>query len=149
NTVSGIRTVDEKLIQLGRSYGLGRGQLIREVIVPGAMPMILTGIRYALGVAWLTLVIAETIATREGIGYLAQNGRDIRRNARIVLASVLYPGARLIADQITRFIEARVLRWSPHYRKAARCPPPAGSSASNWPPSDAATATTRFSAIST
>ncbi|MBF4480394.1 sulfonate transport system permease protein [Rhodococcus rhodochrous J3] len=120
NTVSGIRTVDEKLIQLGRSYGLGRGQLIREVIVPGAMPMILTGIRYALGVAWLTLVIAETIATREGIGYLAQNGRDMLRNERIVLAIVLYAGAGLLADQITRFIEARVLRWNPNYRKAAR-----------------------------
>lgn len=120
NTVSGIRTVDEKLIQLGKSYGLSRGQLIREVIVPGAMPMILTGIRYALGVAWLTLVIAETIATREGIGYLAQNGREMLRNERIVLAIVLYAGAGLLADQITRIIEARVLRWNPNYRKAAR-----------------------------
>ncbi|UYP18913.1 ABC transporter permease subunit [Rhodococcus sp. Z13] len=120
NTVSGIRTVDEKLIQLGRSYGLSRGQLIREVIVPGAMPMILTGIRYALGVAWLTLVVAETIATREGIGYLAQNGREMLRNERIVLAIVLYAGAGLLADQITRFIEARVLRWNPNYRKGDR-----------------------------
>jgi sulfonate transport system permease protein len=120
NTVSGIRTVDEKLIQLGRSYGLNRGQLIREIIVPGAMPMILTGIRYALGVAWLTLVIAETIATREGIGYLAQNGREMLRNERIVLAIVLYAGAGLLADQLTRFVEARVLRWNPNYRKTDR-----------------------------
>ncbi|MDV2475001.1 ABC transporter permease subunit [Rhodococcus zopfii] len=120
NTVAGIRTVDPKLVQLGRSYGLGRGELIRQVIVPGAMPMILTGIRYALGVAWLTLVIAETIATSEGIGFVAQNGRDLLRNDRIVLAIVLYALAGLLADQLIRLAEARVLRWNPNYRKGTR-----------------------------
>lgn len=117
NTVSGIRTVDEKLIQLGSSYGLTRWGLIRHVVVPGAMPMILTGIRYALGVAWLTLVVAETIATREGIGYLAQNGREMLRTDRIVLAIVLYALAGLLADQITRLVERRALRWNPTMRK--------------------------------
>ncbi|GAA5060552.1 aliphatic sulfonate ABC transporter permease SsuC [Nocardia callitridis] len=120
NTVAGIRTVDPKLVQLGESYGLGRGARIRDIIVPGAMPMILTGIRYALGVAWLTLVVAETIATSEGIGYLAQNGRDMLRNDRIVLAILLYAVAGLLADQLTRVLEARVLRWNPHYRKETR-----------------------------
>lgn len=116
NTVAGIRTVDPKLVQLGQSYGLGRAAQIRDIIVPGAMPMILTGIRYALGVAWLTLVIAETIATSEGIGFLAQNGREMLRNDRIILAIVLYAVAGLLADQITRMIEARVLRWNPNYQ---------------------------------
>ncbi|OQQ26093.1 ABC transporter permease [Prescottella equi] len=120
NTVAGIRTVDPKLVQLGRSYGLRRGALIRQIVVPGAMPMILTGIRYALGVAWLTLVVAETIATSEGIGYLAQNGRDLLRNDRIVLAIVLYALAGLVADQIIRLVEARVLRWNPNYRRGNR-----------------------------
>lgn len=120
NTVAGIRTVDPKLVQLGQSYGLGRGALIRQIIVPGAMPMILTGIRYALGVAWLTLVVAETIATSEGIGYLAQNGRDLLRNDRIVLAIILYALAGLLADQLIRFVEARVLRWNPNYQKGDR-----------------------------
>lgn len=116
NTVAGIRTVDPKLIQLGESYGLGPAARIRDVIIPGAMPMILTGIRYSLGVAWLTLVVAETIATSEGIGFLAQNGREMLRNDRIVLAILLYAVAGLLADQITRLVEARVLRWNPHFR---------------------------------
>ncbi|MGW4482083.1 ABC transporter permease [Rhodococcus triatomae] len=120
NTVAGIRTVDPKLVQLGQSYGLGRGERIRQIIVPGAMPMILTGLRYALGVAWLTLVIAETIATSEGIGFLAQNGRDLLRNDRIVLAILLYAVAGLLADQLIRFVEARVLRWNPNYQKDIR-----------------------------
>lgn len=120
NTVAGIRTVDPKLVQLGESYGLGRGERIRQIVVPGAMPMILTGLRYALGVAWLTLVIAETIATSEGIGFLAQNGRDLLRNDRIVLAILLYAVAGLLADQLIRFVEARVLRWNPNYQKEIR-----------------------------
>lgn len=120
NTVAGIRTVDPKLVQLGQSYGLGRGALVRQIIVPGAMPMILTGIRYGLGVAWLTLVIAETIATSEGIGFLAQNGRDLLRNDRIVLAIVLYALAGLLADQLIRLVEARALRWNPNYQKGNR-----------------------------
>ncbi|MFF3567850.1 ABC transporter permease subunit [Nocardia jiangxiensis] len=117
NTVSGIRSVDPKLVQLGRAYGLGYAGLLREIVIPGAMPMILTGIRYALGVAWLTLVIGETIATSDGIGYLAQNGRDLLRNDRIVLAIVLYALAGLIADQLVRLVERRVLRWNINYRK--------------------------------
>ncbi|MGV9733445.1 ABC transporter permease [Rhodococcus aetherivorans] len=120
NTVNGIRTVDAKLIQLGRSYGLTPWGIIREIVVPGAMPVVLNGIRYALGVAWLTLVVAETIATREGIGYLAQNGREMLRNDRIVLAIVLYAVAGLLADQIVRLIEARVLRWNANYRRENR-----------------------------
>ncbi|MQY31433.1 ABC transporter permease subunit [Nocardia aurantia] len=117
NTVAGIRAVDPKLVQLGRSYGLRTPGLIREIVVPGAMPMILTGIRYALGVAWLTLVVGETIATSDGIGYLAQNGRDLLRNDRIVLAILLYALAGLIADQLVRLLERRVLRWNVNYRK--------------------------------
>jgi sulfonate transport system permease protein len=120
NTVAGIRAVDPKLVQLGRSYGLGTAGLIREVVVPGAMPMILTGIRYALGVAWLTLVVGETIATSDGIGYLAQNGRDLLRNDRIVLAILLYALAGLLADQLVRLVERRVLRWNVNYRKDVR-----------------------------
>ncbi|NKR47913.1 ABC transporter permease, partial [Rhodococcus hoagii] len=59
-------------------------------------------------------------ATSEGIGYLAQNGRDLLRNDRIVLAIVLYALAGLVADQIIRLVEARVLRWNPNYRRGNR-----------------------------
>ncbi|MFD8334831.1 ABC transporter permease [Streptomyces solisilvae] len=117
NTVTGIRGVDPKLIQLGRSYGLGRWALVREIAVPGAMPTILAGIRYSLGVAWITLVIAETISADDGIGYLAQDARQMLRTDQIVLAIVLYACAGLLADLLTRLIERRVLRWHPNYRR--------------------------------
>lgn len=117
NTVAGIRSVDVKLIQLGRSYGLGRAALLRTVILPGALPGILTGIRYALGVAWLTLVIAETIASRDGIGYLAQVAREQLRYDQLVLTILLYALAGLLADQLVRFAERIWLSWHPAFKK--------------------------------
>ncbi len=120
NTVTGIRGVDPKLLQLGRSYGLGRWSLVRDIAVPGAMPTILAGIRYSLGVAWMTLVIAETISADDGIGYLAQDARQMLRTDQIVLAIVLYALAGLLADLLTRLIERRVLRWHPNYRRPSR-----------------------------
>lgn len=120
NTASGIKNVDAKLLEMGKSYGLSRKELIREIIIPGAMPSILVGVRYALGVAWLTLVIAETIASRNGIGYMVQNARELLRIDIIIFAILLYALAGWLADWLIRQVEYRVLRWNPAYRKAAR-----------------------------
>lgn len=119
NTMSGIRNVDPKLVELGRSYGLGPFGLIAAVVLPGALPAILTGIRYALGVAWLTLVVGETIASRDGIGYMVQNARELLRTDIILLAIALYAIAGWLADALTRAVERRLLRWHPNYAKGA------------------------------
>jgi sulfonate transport system permease protein len=115
NTVGGIRNVDPKLIELGKSYGLGRAGLVWSIILPAALQPILVGMRYALGVAWLTLVVGETIASRDGIGYLVQNARELLRIDIIVLAIILYAIAGWLSDLITRLIERRLLRWHPSY----------------------------------
>lgn len=115
NTVSGIRSVDPRLIEMGRSYGLSEPQLIWSIILPGALQQILTGIRYALGVAWLTLVVAETIASREGLGFLVQDARELLRLDVIVLVILIYAIAGWLADFVTRLLEARLLSWHPSY----------------------------------
>jgi sulfonate transport system permease protein len=115
NTVGGIRNVDPKLIELGKSYGLGRAELIWSIVLPAALQPILVGIRYALGVAWLTLVVGETIASRDGVGYLVQNARELLRIDIIVLAIILYAVAGWLSDLVTRVIERRLLRWHPNY----------------------------------
>jgi len=115
NTVGGIRNVDPKLIELGKSYGLGRAALIWSIVLPAALQPILVGIRYALGVAWLTLVVGETIASRDGVGYLVQNARELLRIDIIVLAIILYAIAGWLSDLVTRVIERRLLRWHPNY----------------------------------
>ena len=76
NTLHGIRTVDPQLVEMGRIYGMSPRQLFRRVILPGALPSIFVGLRYALGIMWLTLIVAETIAASSGIGYMAMQARE-------------------------------------------------------------------------
>src|ERR1700730_1750077 len=76
NTIHGIRSIDERLVQMGKVYRLSRFELFTKVILPGALPSILVGLRYALGIMWLTLIVAETIASDNGIGFMTMNARD-------------------------------------------------------------------------
>ncbi|MDQ8002994.1 MAG: ABC transporter permease subunit, partial [Pseudomonadota bacterium] len=73
NTFHGIRNVDPQLIEMGRTYGLTRWQLYRDVILPGALSSILVGLRFSLGLMWVILIVAETISAQAGIGYLTMN----------------------------------------------------------------------------
>lgn len=117
NTVLGIRQVDPKLLELGRVTGLSTLTLVRRIVLPGALPSILTGVRYALATAWLALVVAETIATTSGIGFLAMDAREFLRTDVIVLAIVVYALIGIGADGITRLLERRLLAWHPNYAR--------------------------------
>ncbi|SFJ07580.1 sulfonate transport system permease protein [Bradyrhizobium sp. Gha] len=118
NTVLGIRQVDPKLLELGRVQGLSSLQQIRRIILPGALPSILTGVRYALATAWLALVVAETIGAQSGIGFLAMDAREFLRTDVIVLTIVIYALIGVTADGIARFLERRLLAWHPNYGAA-------------------------------
>ena len=115
NTVHGIRSIDYRLIEMGRSYGLGRVGLFWNVILPGALPSILVGLRYALGIMWLTLIVAETIASDSGIGYMTMNARDFMQTDVVLLGICLYALLGKAADMITRLLERWLLRWNPVY----------------------------------
>ncbi|TGE01288.1 ABC transporter permease subunit [Methylobacterium nonmethylotrophicum] len=117
NTVLGIRQVDPKLLEVAKVTGLKLRGRITRIILPGAMPSILTGVRYALAVAWLALVIAETIATTKGIGFLAMDAREFLQTNVIVLTIVIYAAIGVIADGIARALERRLLAWHPNYAK--------------------------------
>ena len=118
NTTLGIRQVDPKLVELGRVQGLSTLELIRRIILPGALPSILTGVRYALATAWLALVVAETIGAQSGIGFLAMDAREFLRTDVIVLTIVIYALIGVAADGIARFLERRLLAWHPNYGAA-------------------------------
>ncbi len=95
--------------------GLGALQLIRRIILPGALPSILTGVRYALATAWLALVVAETIGAQSGLGFLAMDAREFLRTDVIVLTIVLYALIGIAADSIARTLERSLLAWHPNY----------------------------------
>lgn len=119
NTFHGVRNVDAGLIEMSRTYGLSTWALFRQVILPGALPSILVGVRYALGIMWLTLIVAETIAAQEGIGYITMNAREFLQTDVLVFGIVLYALLGKLADVLARGLERLLLAWHPSYAKGA------------------------------
>ncbi len=115
NTFNGIKNVDRKLIEMGKIYGLSKWKLFTNIILPGAMPSILVGIRYALGVTWISLIVAETIGADAGIGYMATTAREFMQMDVVVLTIVLYAILGKLSDFIAKVFEQRLLKWNPAY----------------------------------
>ena len=118
NTFHGIRSVDPALIEMGRSYGLTGWRLYRDVILPGALPSILVGLRFALGLVWVILIVTETISAQSGIGYMTMNAREFLQTDVVLLGILLYALLGKAADTLARGLERRLLRWNPAYRPA-------------------------------
>jgi sulfonate transport system permease protein len=116
NTFHGIRSVDPALIEMGRTYGLSEWGLYREVILPGALPSILVGVRFSLGFMWVILIVAETISARSGIGYMTMNAREFLQTDVVLLGILLYAALGKLADIVSKTLERRWLRWNPAYR---------------------------------
>ena len=116
NTFHGIKNVDPALVEMARSYGLSGFGLFWQVILPGALPSILVGVRFALGFMWLTLIVAETISAGSGIGYLAMNAREFLQTDVVVLTILLYALLGKFADVAARTLERIWLRWHPAYQ---------------------------------
>ncbi|WP_326731258.1 ABC transporter permease [Streptomyces phaeochromogenes] len=115
NVYAGIRGVDSQLIEAGESLGLSRWGLVRHVVLPGALPGAMTGLRYSLGIAWLALVFAEQINADAGIGFLMVQARDFLRTDVIVVCLIVYAFLGLLADFIVRSLERLLLQWRPTF----------------------------------
>lgn len=117
NTFHGIRSVDPSLIEMGKVYGLSGFSLFRHIIFPSALSSILVGVRFALGITWVTLIVAETIAANSGIGYLAMNAREFMQLDVVVLSIILYAILGKLSDFIAKIAERRFLKWNPNFQK--------------------------------
>jgi sulfonate transport system permease protein len=117
NTLHGIRTVDPQLVEMGRIYGMSDGELFRRVIFPGALPSIFVGVRFALGIMWLTLIVAETIAASSGLGYMAMQAREFMQIDIVVLSILIYALLGKLADSAARGLERLTLSWHPAFQK--------------------------------
>jgi sulfonate transport system permease protein len=115
NMFAGIKSVDPKLLEAGRVLGLNRLGQIRQVILPGAMPQFLTGLRLAMGVSWLVLVAAEEINASSGLGYLITNAESLFQTNVIFALLLVYSLLGVTSDVIVRLIERWALAWRSSY----------------------------------
>jgi sulfonate transport system permease protein len=111
NTLGAIRGIDDKLVEAGRTLGLGRWGLARRVVLPGAVPGFLVGVRFALVTSWLVLIFSEQINARSGLGYLLTQGRSTYRVDIVILALVIYGLLGFAADALVRGLERTLLTW--------------------------------------
>jgi sulfonate transport system permease protein len=116
NTQHGVRSVDPHLIEMADAYGMTRATMLRRVVLPGALPSIFVGVRYGLGITWLTLIVAETISATSGIGYMAMNAREFLLTDVVVFAILVYAALGKLADSSVRLLERTCLSWNPIYR---------------------------------
>jgi len=117
NALHGIRTADPQLIEMGRIYGMTKGELFWRVVFPGALPSIFVGLRFALGIMWLTLIVAETIAASSGLGYMAMQAREFMLIDVVVLSILIYALLGKLADSASRALERLTLSWHPAFQK--------------------------------
>jgi sulfonate transport system permease protein len=111
NTFSGIRNVDARLGELGQVLHLSKTELIRDIVLPGALPQVLVGLRQSLGVAWLALVVAEQVNANAGLGFMISQATQFLRNDVIFVALLVYCALGLLTDALVRLLERRALAW--------------------------------------
>jgi sulfonate transport system permease protein len=111
NTFAGIRSVDGKLAEVGQVLRLSRTEMIRHVILPGALPQFLVGLRQSLGVAWLALVVAEQVNANAGLGFMISQATQFLRNDVIMVALAVYAVLGLVTDALVRLLERKALAW--------------------------------------
>ena len=111
NTIFGVRGIERTLLKVATAARASEALVLRDIILPASMPAILTGLRLAIGGGWLTVVTAEMIAVKSGLGYMILNAQLTFRT-ELIFAGIMVIGAiGLLADQAVRLLRARVCRW--------------------------------------
>lgn len=113
NTYAGVRGVDPRLIEVGEVYRVPRALITSKILFLGALPSILTGLRFSLAIAWIALVTSETVNAQNGIGYILAQAERFVRTDRVVLCIVIYALLGLLTDWVVRLLESHLLRWRP------------------------------------
>lgn len=112
NTITGVRGVEPNLVRAARCLGGGEGAVLRRVVLPAALPQIVTGIRIGLGVGWMALVAAELVGASSGLGFLINDARTLLRTDIVIVGMVAIGLVGLALDMLIRALSRRVLPWS-------------------------------------
>ena len=106
NTVEGVAHVDQKLVEAGQVFGFSRGRIFREIVLPGALPNIVTGMRIGMGYSWRAIIGAEMIASSSGLGYMILDGQQLSQTdvviCGIIVIALLGELGELLLSRLTR-----------------------------------------------
>jgi sulfonate transport system permease protein len=115
NTHAAIRGIDPRYVDLAKTVQLSRAALVRRVVLPGVLPGFFVGLRFAVTIAWLVLVVAEQINATSGVGFLMTQARQFGQTDVIVVGLIVYGGLGLASNSLVRLAERRALQWRPGF----------------------------------
>jgi sulfonate transport system permease protein len=115
NTIDGIRQTDHRFVELARILEVRRGRFIAQVVLPGALPNIMTGLRVGLMVAWMCVVAAELIAASSGVGYLIMDARQMSQTDQVLVGMITIGAMGKVLDVVLKAAERRLITWKTAY----------------------------------
>lgn len=110
-TIDATRNVDPLLIKAARNFGASKLTVMREVILPGAMPSIFSGMKVVLGLSWTTVISAELVAANEGLGFLIMNGQEYFMTDVVLLGMVMISFTVMVIDIFLNWVEKVIMPW--------------------------------------
>ncbi|OWT81098.1 ABC transporter permease [Achromobacter sp. HZ28] len=110
-THDSLRAIDSRYLELSETLGVGRWEFIRHVVLPGALPGFLLGLRFAVTYSWLALVVVEQVNSTSGIGYMIELARTYGQTEVIIVGLALYALLGLSSDALVRLLQRKVLKW--------------------------------------
>ncbi|WP_331551968.1 ABC transporter permease [Acetobacterium sp.] len=114
NVVDGIKQIDKRYVEVSKVYEIPDLKFIRKVVIPGALPSIMSGLRIGLGNAWICVVAAEMIAATSGIGYMLMDGRQLSQPDVVILAMLIVGIIGKLMDDVLGIIERKTVYWQSH-----------------------------------
>ena len=110
--IEATKSIDPLLIRAARNLGASKLDVMREVILPGALPQIISGLKVMLGIAWTCIISAELVAAREGLGFMIMNGKEYFQTDTVMLGMVMISITVMVIDVVFKKFERRLLPWT-------------------------------------
>lgn len=111
NIVDGIHSIDRRYFELAEVYEVPKIKLTQQIVIPGALPSIMTGIRVGLGNAWVCVVAAEMIGATQGVGYMLSDGRSLSRPDVVILGMLIVGIVGKLMDDFLRWLRNKLIVW--------------------------------------
>ncbi len=112
NTIAGVRSIEPNLIRAARCLGANELRILRRIVLPAALPQIMTGIRVGMGFGWMALVAAELIGASSGLGFLINDARTLLHTDYVIVGMITIGLVGFAIDYMLRFLGVRLMPWS-------------------------------------